>query len=666
MPAVRQSPGSSCEIQDEDFEGDSVNIMRYESVVVRTIESASVVEQTSTSSEIISGQVTRSVKIQSQFEDQVMITELQDEYEEEAEPSSNVAALASGDYDAPSSESMATAVNVDTPDETHVKIVDYSFHESSFEGTPASKKRSGKNNEESVGIGSDIVIPLRPSLELESHSMEVPFLYLCGSPLRERQEVGQKESDTTDNLSSGSHLPQDDVSQEQSTQSSNQSELRVVIEEAGLDATSRGTSSSRSASSPHPSESDSVDNVSVSKHRSPRKSTRMSAPSTPTRQSQRLRGKAESQAAEEAPEEQTPQIAPENDEEAAVNESETSHAHKHGIPPLSMSLRSRTPHGTSDDAASDDLASQRRSPARSRKAAKEVDVEALKTPPRPSKEADEEELPGTTTPTRTLRPRTPSRARQQEVPTTPSSKTPRRSRKASESSTASENVTEVGATRKSPSRTTRARRLSTMEKEPATSSRKSPSRRTPSRTASASKSVHETGPEVAKTRSHSRAAKSLQKKFEVISNPLGNIDVRSMYDVWQTLRNVLLSSEVAEGEHDQVRRSNSEVPDIKAKKLKTVQPEETIAEVDEETEETGPVSSQGRRKVESQSGEGSSSVLPSSASRTRRASSATIVEASTARRRRTSGSSVSSAGTTSTPKSPSRRGRPRNIETIPE
>ncbi|RCN34426.1 hypothetical protein ANCCAN_19731 [Ancylostoma caninum] len=583
MPAVRQSPGSSCEMQDEDFEGDSVNVMRYESVVVRTIESASVVEQTSSSSEIVSGQVTRSVKIQSQFENEVMITELQDEYEEEAEPSSNVAGLASGDYNAPSSESMATAVNVDTPDETHVKIVDYSFHESSFEGTPAPKKRSGKNNEESVGIGSDIVIPLRPSLELESHSME-------GSPLRERQELGQKGSDTTDSLSSGSHLPQDDVSQEQSTQSSNQSELRVVIEEAASLRIALFTISFRSL-----------------------------------------------------------------------------HAHKHEIPPLSMSLRSRTPHGTSDDAASDDLASQRRSPARSRKAAKEVDVEALKTPPRPSKEADEEELPGTTTPTRTLRPRTPSRARQQEVATTPSSKTPRRSRKASESSTASENVTEVGATRKSPSRATRARRLSTMEEEPATSSRKSPSRRTPSRiTASASKSVQETGPEVAKTRSHSRAAKSLQKKFEVISNPLGNIDVRSMYDVWQTLRNVLLSSEVAEGEHDQVQCSNSEVPDIKAKKLKTVQPEETIAEVDEETEETGPVRSQGRRKVASQSGEGPSSVLPSSASRTRRASSATIVEASPARRRRTSGSSVSSAGTTSTPKSPSRRGRPRNIETIPE
>ncbi|EYC21711.1 hypothetical protein Y032_0018g3493 [Ancylostoma ceylanicum] len=592
VPVLRQKPGSSCEIQDEeeDFEGDAVNVMRYESVVVRTIETASVVEQTSTSSEIVSGQVTRSVKLQSQFEDEVMITELQDEYEEEPEPSPNVAALASGDYNAPSSESLTTAVNVDSPGEMRVKIVDYSFHESSFEGTPAPMKKSGKSNEESFEADTDIVIPLRPSLELESHIVE-------DLPVRGQQDMGEKGSDTVGNASSGSLPPQDDAPQEQPTQSSNQSDLSVVIE--GPDVIPTRTPSPRSVSSPHPSESDSVDNVSnvsVSKHRSPKKSARTSAPPTPTRQSRRLREKAESHAAEVASEEQTQEVVPENDEEAAavVDETETSHhAHKHEIPPLSMSLRSRTPHGTSDDTVSEDLLSERKSPARSRKAAREVDVEVLKTPPRPSKEADEEEPPGTATPTRTLRTRTPSRARRQDAPTTPTSKTPRRSRKASESSTASEVVAETGATRKSPSRATRSRRLSTMEEEPepATSTRKSPSRRTPSRAASASKSAQESAPDDAKTRSFGRAAKSLQKKFEVISNPLKDIDVRSMYDA-------NLKERVAQLRGSRRRtRSDSEVPDIKAKKLKTVHPEETIVEVDEGVEETGTSQKSGKKHI---------------------------------------------------------------------
>ncbi|KHJ92832.1 hypothetical protein OESDEN_07271 [Oesophagostomum dentatum] len=99
-------------------------------------------------------------------------------------------------------------------------------------------------------------------------------------------------------------------------------------------------------------------------------------------------------------------------------------------------------------------------------------------------------------------------------------------------------------------------------------------------------------------------------------------------------------------------------------KLKKMKIEETI----QEEEETGVSTSRGRRRTSVQQAHENVETGTSvgSPSRPRRASSITPAKPSPGRTRRTSGSSASSLGTTTTPKSPSRRGRPRGIETIAE
>ncbi|ETN82303.1 hypothetical protein NECAME_02040 [Necator americanus] len=266
---------------------------------------------------------------------------------------------------------------------------------------------------------------------------------------------------------------------------------------------------------------------------------RTSAPATPVRQSQRLREKAaESHNLEE-------------EKKAHDMDLET---HKKGIM---------------------DIVEHRRSPARTRSSTKEAELVTPETPSQSSREDKESDnLSVVQTPTRTLRPRTPSRSRQNDVPIVSTTRTPRRSRRLSETSTASEATITTGTARKSPSRATRSRKVSTSEDEPVTSTRKSPSRRTPTRSMSATKQAKETAN--VKTKSFGRAAKALQQKFDTI-NPLGEMDARSYFD------NAMAKKSIEPGGSRRRTRSDSEIPDIKSKKSKTLNIEETIEEVEEET-----------------------------------------------------------------------------------
>ncbi|VDM67007.1 unnamed protein product [Strongylus vulgaris] len=201
------------------------------------------------------------------------------------------------------------------------------------------------------------------------------------------------------------------------------------------------------------------------------------------------------------------------------------------------------------------------------------------------------------------------------------------------------------------SRSTRTRKPSATEEEPTFSARKSPSRRTPTRsTTTTIATTDKTG--------KTRAAKALQPEFDAATNALGDVDARTYFDT--VLKKYV--GRPGSGSNRRRTRSDSEVPDVKPMKVKKMNVEETILEVDEETDAR---TTRGRQKASTQATEEGTSAAQSP-SRSRRASSVTIGETTPGRRRRTSGSSVSSVGTSSTSKSPSRRGRPRGIETIPE
>ncbi|VDM65025.1 unnamed protein product, partial [Strongylus vulgaris] len=124
---------SSYKSQDGGLQAPAINKICYESIIERTSDNATIAEPTANGDEGV-GHVTRSIRIQSQFDDEVEITEVHDEYDEDA------AVLASGDYATPTERIQSVTVpsnlNGGTSTDGHIKLVDYSLHESTFESTP--------------------------------------------------------------------------------------------------------------------------------------------------------------------------------------------------------------------------------------------------------------------------------------------------------------------------------------------------------------------------------------------------------------------------------------------------------------------------------------------------------------------------------------------------
>ncbi|CAJ0590606.1 unnamed protein product [Cylicocyclus nassatus] len=642
--SVAGKSASSYEIQDEDVQP-TVNIVRYESVVERTPGTTTNTGDLNDSEGRVE-HVTRSIKIQSQFDDDVELREVQDEYDEVA------TALASGDYAGSSREGIQSITSTDLNGDTstgRIKLVDYSFHESTFESTPnpTTSKHSrtieenearqtlqfeDQNDDELEGIetSTDISPPRESSSESTVSPLPEPGKAKTSPAVRDSEAAQSKGF--------------------QKMLSPKHDDLPVVHESRG---TSRASSPASVVSvSSHPSESDLPPEIHT-KRRSSRKlqGTRTPPPATPTRHSQRLREKEAAHSPGKVTEEADQHHEDHGADTHVAGDSRSPSRKSEELPHLTMSLRSRTPHATTEDVVSHELPSQRKSPSRSRRAAKETELSALEGSSTPPQESSEGNIPETPATTRSLRPRTPSRTRADSISSTPGTRS-RVSRRTSESSTSSE-VT--ASTRKSPSRSARKRIPSPVEEEEPSIPPKSPSRRTPTRsTVAAGKSI----PEPA---GKARAARALQQKFETTKR---GEDARTYFDtVLEKHRTVGTSG--ARGSRRRTR-SDSEVAEVKPLKLKKMEVAEVIPEEDEETDVPA---TRGRRKAAMQQASGSAEVTTSatrSPARSKRASSVTIAETTPGRTRRTSGSSVSSVGTASTPKSPSRRGRPRNIETIPE
>ncbi|VDK61092.1 unnamed protein product, partial [Cylicostephanus goldi] len=104
--------------------------------------------------------------------------------------------------------------------------------------------------------------------------------------------------------------------------------------------------------------------------------TRTPPPETPTRHSQRLREKEAAHSSEKVSEDANQDHEDHVGESHVAGGSRSPSRKSEELPHLTMSLR-RTPHGTTEDVVSHELLSQRKSPSRSRRAAKETEISTL-------------------------------------------------------------------------------------------------------------------------------------------------------------------------------------------------------------------------------------------------------------------------------------------------